>query len=263
MHQLKRASEVYGTEQEGQMLRCAEARGRRTKQHWKLKRAFTLIELLVVIAIIAILAALLLPALSRAKAEGLSAACKSNLRQIGIALSLYTTQTQQYPPWAPPFGGFNTPPGNWDYVLLPFAGQNAKLFLCQARKPSSVWTNFSIPNPTYGYNALGSGLHESPMGLTGSVGNTSWTGLRENKVTVPCDMMAVGDYPELSQQDGDITGAFDEQDDFVSNRHIGGANVVFCDAHVEYGKQTNWMRAVSSARKRWNRDNQPHPETWH
>ena len=61
------------------------------------KRAFTLIELLVVVAIVAVLASLLLPALNRAKSAAWSARCKSNLRQIGIGLTLYVGEHQAYP----------------------------------------------------------------------------------------------------------------------------------------------------------------------
>src|SRR5258706_7641639 len=96
-------------------------------------RGFTLIELLVVVAIVAILAALLLPGLSRAKGAARSASCKSNLRQLGLGLNLYLQDNRELYPREGISPNSLARSGRWTVALLPILSGTGDRLFCPSR----------------------------------------------------------------------------------------------------------------------------------
>jgi prepilin-type N-terminal cleavage/methylation domain-containing protein/prepilin-type processing-associated H-X9-DG protein len=110
----------------------------RTRHH---HRAFTLVELLIVVGIIALLVALLLPALAKARRQALQAACSSNLRQLGGALVAYATANRGWFPACASGDGFAYPEDwvHWrqgrtpgESAIAPYLGDDFEVLKCPA-----------------------------------------------------------------------------------------------------------------------------------
>lgn len=217
--------------------------GAHYRKHWK---AFTLIELLVVIAIIAILASLLLPALSNAKQTAKRIHCLSNLRQMNIAAQVYVDNYAGYYPIAYYDGTNNGAPARFCWDLTSIYGPTISVvpgLLWQTGDPlriqqcPSYWGGQAnwIADPYTGYNYntsyIGHGeLEDIP------------TPIKASALNFPARIAIFGDgqysggankfmrAPWPNPGDESFRGRYAGTQGF---RHQKKSNAVFCDGHAE------------------------------
>ena len=233
-------------------------------------QAFTRIELIVaIIASCILLAALFLPAFPAGRARSRSAACLNNLRQIDLGLKQYALEYEQF---------INA--SEWGAVALDSAGARFQPYLPDDPQalicPDKLHSTPSAARPealvafellSYGYNGAGT----APDGRELELGMGLWRHISTPRVKVPSQMIVLGDSGVGIQSSAVLSpneiaslneSALPVQPQLPSSRHSGGANILFCDGHAAFGKQTKWIERTPEARRQWNNDNQPHRETW-
>jgi prepilin-type N-terminal cleavage/methylation domain-containing protein/prepilin-type processing-associated H-X9-DG protein len=231
-------------------LRTRQPTTRPTPARWAGNQAFTLIELLVVIAIIAILAAMLLPALSRARAQAESINCLSNEKQLQVAWQMYVGENDDTMPlntyeYDPAIGYSASLAGSWvcgcsptdsnttnleNGVLFPYV-KSAKIYHCPSDR-STVRTTPQLRNRSYAMN-----IHLNSVPNRNGVGANVVQ--RMNGLKNVAAILVFIDEHERSIEDGTfgiLPAPAAEWLNFPSDRHNQGANMTFADGHAQKHK---------------------------